>query len=193
MEKNSVGSAIAKSVVLVLLGAGIVLAVFMLFNRDVSEKKPKGEESYKLSAVDQITTTNLDKNYPADPRKVVELYCQIIKVMYNEKYTADQQKAMLDVLAGILDEELLANQTNFYAAMSNEAQSRKDEGYSFSTYQVNSSTPEEIIINDRKCCEVECYYSLMKGATRESMYYTFLLRKDDQKRWKIAYYGPTQN
>lgn len=191
MEKNGVGSAVAKSIVLVLLGAMVVLGLFFLFNRkkDISG----GEENYKLSAVDTITTTNLDKTYPADPRKVVELYCQIIKVLYNEKYTVEQEKAMLDVLAGILDDELLANQTNFYAAMSNEAQSRRNEGYSFSTYQVNSSTPEEIIINDRKCCEVECYYSLMKGATRESMYYTFLLRKDDQKRWKIAYYGPTQN
>ncbi|WP_026517042.1 DUF6715 family protein [Butyrivibrio sp. MC2021] len=191
MEKNGVGSAVAKSIVLVLLGAMVVLGLFFLFNR--KKDSSGGEENYKLSAVDTITTTNLDKTYPADPRKVVELYCQIIKVLYNEKYTVEQEKAMLDVLAGILDDELLANQTNFYAAMSNEAQSRRNEGYSFSTYQVNSSTPEEIIINDRKCCEVECYYSLMKGSTRESMYYTFLLRKDDQKRWKIAYYGPTQN
>ena len=193
MEKNSVGSAVAKSIVLVLLGAMVVLGLFWLFNRDKETKKSSGEESYKLTAVDEITTTNLEKNYPADPRMVVDLYCKTMKVLYNEKYSEDQERAMLDVLAGIIDEELLANQTNFYGAMSNEVKTRKADGYSFSTYQVNSSTPEETTYNGSKVCEVECYYSLMKGATRESMYYTFLLRRDSQKRWKIAYYGQTQN
>ena len=192
MGGESAKSAILKSVLLAVFGAMVVLSIFFMLTRG-NVKKSKSE-NYKLTPVDVITTTDLSKNYPADPRKVVELYCEILKVLYNEDYTDEQEKQMLTVLAGIMDDELLANQKDFYNSMSTEVKNRRNQEYSFSTYQVNSTTPEEKTGNDgNKYCEVDCYYSLMHGAAREGMYYTFILRKDENKRWKIVVYGPSQN
>jgi cbb3-type cytochrome oxidase subunit 3 len=182
MSKNGVSSSVVKSIVLVIFGAIFVLGIYFVLTRG---KKAPDEESYQLTVIDEITTTNLDKNYPADARKVVELYAKTMKVLYNEKYSDDQQKKMLDVLAGIMDDELLANQTDFYKSMSNEIKNRKDEKYSFSTYQVQNFEPEVVTVQGSKMCDVDCFFSLMQESTRINMYYTFYMRRDSEKRWKI--------
>ena len=92
MENNSVKSAIMKSIVLLALGAVVIVGLYFMF---VGTKKDPGEEQYNLTAVDEITTTNLEKNYPANPRKVVDLYANIMKVLYKEEYTDGQQDKML--------------------------------------------------------------------------------------------------
>ncbi len=69
MEKGSVSSAIIKSVVLIILGAMIVLGVYMMLTR--TKKQPAKDENYVITVVDEITTTNLEKSYPASARKVV--------------------------------------------------------------------------------------------------------------------------
>ena len=182
MSKNGVSSAVVKSIVLVIFGAIFVLGIFLVLTRG---KKAPDEESYQLTAVDEITTTNLDKSYPADARNVVELYAKTMKVLYNEKYSDDQQKKMLAVLEGIMDDELLANQTDFYKSMANEVKSRKEQNYSFSTYQVQNYEPEVVTAQGSKMCDVDCFFSLMQGSTRINMYYTFYMRRDSEKRWKI--------
>ena len=110
MENNSVKSAIMKSIVLLALGAVVVVGLYFMF---VGSKKSPEEEQYNLTAVDEITTTNLEKNYPANPRMVVELYAKTMQVLYKEEYTEGQQDKMLYVLKGIMDDELIEKQVDF--------------------------------------------------------------------------------
>ncbi len=182
MENKGASSAIVKSIVLVVLGAIIVLGLYLMFNRG---KKSGGEEVYELTAVDEITTTNLDKNYPADPRKVIDLYARTMKVLYKEKYSDDQENKMLEVLAGIMDDELLAEQTNFKKSMKNEVKERKEGDYSISYYVVQSKEPEVVTVDSRKMCEVECLFSLRHGTISSVIYYEFVMRQDEEGKWKI--------
>ena len=139
MENNSVKSAILKSIVLLALGAVVIVGLYFMF---VGTKKDPGEEQYNLTAVDEITTTNLEKNYPANPRKVVDLYANIMKVLYKEEYTDGQQDKMLEVLQGIMDDELLAGQSDFKKSIKNELAERKKGDYSISNYIVQNSEPD---------------------------------------------------
>lgn len=180
--ESSTKSAIIKSVVLLVLGAIVVAGIYFALTRG---KKSGGSEEYQLTAVDEITTIELDKTYPADARKVVELYAQIMRVLYNEKYNDTQEEKMLSVLAGIMDDELMANQINFNKSMSNEIESRKKDGYTFSTYQVQNYEPDVVTVDGKKMCDVDCFFSLMENNSRINMYYTFYLRRDADKRWKI--------
>ena len=183
MENNSVKSAIMKSIVLLALGAVVVVGLYFMF---VGSKKSPGEEQYNLTAVDEITTTNLEKNYPANPRMVVELYAKTMKVLYKEEYTEGQQDKMLYVLKGIMDDELLNEQVNFSKSMKNEIAERKEGDYSISNYLVQNSEPEVVTVSGKKMCNVECLFSLRKGNSGTvANYYQFILRQDDEKRWKI--------
>jgi hypothetical protein len=182
MENSSAKSAIIKSVVLVVLGALIVLGVYFLFTRN---KKASKEEDYVLTVVDEITTTNLEKNYPADARMVVDFYGKIMRTLYREEYTEEQQMKMLDVLAGIMDDELLAGQTSFYQSMRSEVEQRKKEDYSIVAYVVQNAEPNVVKVSGKKMCNIDCLFSLRHGTVTTASYYQFVMRQDDEGKWKI--------
>ena len=182
MENNSVKSAIMKSIVLLALGAVVVVGLYFMF---VGSKKSPEEEQYNLTAVDEITTTNLEKNYPANPRMVVDLYAKTMQVLYKEEYTEGQQDKMLYVLKGIMDDELLEKQVVFSRSMKNEISERKEGDYSISNYLVQNTEPEVVTVSGKKMCNVQCLFSLRKGTSTVANYYQFILRQDDDKRWKI--------
>ena len=182
MKNNSKNSAIVKSIVLAVLGAVVLLGFYLMVTR--SHKSPSTEE-YILTVIDEITTTNLEKNYPADPRMVVELYGKIMKAMYKEGYTDEQQDRMIEVLGGIMDDELMANQSNFAKSIKDEVKEKKEGDYSISTYVVQTREPEQVKVGGKKMCTVDCQFYLRKGSTGVSIYYQFVLRKDDNGKWKI--------
>ena len=129
--------------------------------------------------------TNLEKNYPANPRMVVDLYAKTMQVLYKEEYTEGQQDKMLYVLKGIMDDELLGQQVNFSKSMKNEIAERKEGDYSISNYLVQNTEPDVVTVSGKKMCNVQCLFSLRKGTSTVATYYQFILRQDDEKRWKI--------
>lgn len=182
MEKNSVGSAVVKSIVLVILGAMVILGVYMILTRN---KKAAKDEDYVLTTVDEITTTDLDRNYPTDARMVVDFYGKIMRALYKETYTDAQQTKMIEILGGIMDDELMANQNNFAKSIKNEVKERKDGDYSIATYVVQAKDPEVVRVDGRKMCTVECLFSLRQGTGHIVTTYEFILRQDSLGRWKI--------
>ena len=143
------------------------------------------EEDYVLTAVDEITTTDLSKSYPADARMIVSFYAKIMQTLYKETYTEEQEDKMISVLAGIMDDELLANQSDFNKAVKNEVQERKAGDYSISTYVVQTKEPEVVKIDGSKMCNVDCLFTLRKGTTHTATYYQYVMRQDDEGKWKI--------
>ena len=174
--------AVIKAIVMTVLAAIVILGLYMVFTRS---KKVGPEESYDISVVDEITTTNLEKNYPASARKVVELYAKTMQVLYKEEYSDSQQDKMIAVLAGIMDEELLANQKNFEGNMKLEVKDRKENDYSISYYVIQAKEPEEVMVGGKKMCDVECLYTLRQGSYIDTADYHFVMRRDDNGKWKI--------
>ena len=183
MKKSSVSSAVIKSIVLAVLGALIILGVYLMLTRGKS--KPGKDESYELTVVDEITTTNLDKNYPADARRVVEFYGKIMRTLYRETYSDEQQDKMIDILAGIMDDELLANQNNFSKSIKNEVKNKKEGDYSVVSYVVQAKEPDVVKVDGRKMCTVECLFALRKGTSHVPITYDFIMRQDEDGKWKI--------
>ena len=182
MEKHGIGSAVVKSIILVALGALVIVGVYMVLTRG---KRPAKEEDYVLTTVDESTTTDLTRNYPADARMVVDFYGKIMRTLYRETYTDDQQDKMIEVLAGIMDDELLANQVNFNKAIKSEVKERKEGDYSIATYVVQGKEPEVVKVDGRKMCNVECLFSYRKGTRHIVITYEFVMRMDDEGHWKI--------
>ncbi len=183
-SEGGAGSAVVKSIIMVVLGAVIVLGLYLLLTRS---KKASPEESYEFTVVDEITTTNLDKNYPASARKVVELYAHTMQVLYKETYSDDQMDKMIEVLAGIMDDELMANNPNFAKSIKDEVKQRKSEDYSISAYVVQTKEPDDILVDGRRMCNVDCLFSLRHGSNgTTATYYQFILRREEATgNWKI--------
>jgi hypothetical protein len=185
MEKGGSGSAVVKSIILVVLGALVVLGLYMLFTRS---KKSPTEESYEITVVDEITTTNLERNYPASARKVVDLYIKTMQVLYRETYTDEQQDKMIAVMQGLLDDELLANNPNYVQVTKKEVKDRRAEDYSISAYvMLQTKEPDEVNVGGRKMCEVDYLINLRHGSNGTTAnYYKYIMRRDTESgNWKI--------
>jgi hypothetical protein len=185
MEKGGSGSAVVKSIILVVLGALVVLGLYMLFTRS---KKSPTEERYEITVVDEITTTTLERNYPASARKVVDLYIKTMQVLYRETYTDEQQDKMIAVMQGLLDDELLANNPNYVQVTKKEVKDRRAEDYSISAYvMLQTKEPDEVNVGGRKMCEVDYLINLRHGSNGTTAnYYKYIMRRDTESgNWKI--------
>ena len=76
-----------KFVIIIVVCVCVILGgYYYLTNRN----NAKEEENITLTEIQELTTKNLDKNFPATPREVVKLYNRIITCFYNDEYTDDE-------------------------------------------------------------------------------------------------------
>ena len=69
-----------------------------------------------------------------------------------------------------------------------EVKGRKEQDYSISNYvMTQSKEPEEVKVDGRMMCTVECLFSLRHGSNGTSAnYYEFIMRRDETTgNWKI--------
>ena len=182
MSKKEDSSGLVKFIILVALLAVVILGAYFI----VTRSKGNTEEEIVLTAVQKITTIDLNTSYPPTPREVVDLYCQIMKVMYKETYTDDEFAQMAAVIAGIFDDELLANQSNWPSGLYSDVQTKKEGDYSISVYTVQPSsevTTQEI--DGENIAYVQANFAFRHGTSTENQTYQYVLRQDSESRWKI--------
>ena len=82
-----------KFVIIIVVCVCVILGgYYYLTNRN----NAKEEENITLTEIQELTTKNLDKNFPATPREVVKLYNRIITCFYNdESITVNEVKEKL--------------------------------------------------------------------------------------------------
>ncbi len=179
-KKNS----IIKAVVLMVLGAVVVLAAFVIITRGGSSTNTTTEDQ-ELTEVQKITTMNLSQNYPQTPVTVSDLYIRIMQVLYKQSYTDEEFVKMTDILKGIFDDELMANQSNWPSSIKNDVDDKKKGDYSISKYQVLTSDLQDVTENGEEIANVLAKISLRHGTSTTRYNYLFVLRKDSEGLWKI--------
>ena len=183
MEESKKNS-IIKALVLMVLVAVVVLAAFVIITRKGSSTNTTTEDE-ELTEVQKITTIDLSKSYPKTPATVADLYIRVMKVMYKQTYTDDEFNKMSDVLKGIFDDELLANQTNWPENIRSDVNSKKEGDYSITKYEVLTSDLQDTTENGEEIANVLAKISLRHGTSTDRYNYLFVLRKDSEDKWKI--------
>ncbi|WP_026496920.1 DUF6715 family protein [Butyrivibrio sp. WCD3002] len=181
---DSKKNAIIKAVILMVLFAAVILGIFVIVNRGRSSSNSTTEDQ-ELTEVQKITTMDLSKTYPKTPATVADLYVRIMKVMYKQTYTDEEFGQMADVMKGIFDDELIANQSDWPGSLKTEVDKKKEEDYSISKYEVLSNDIEETKDTGEEIANVLAKIYLRHGTHTNVYNYLFVLRKDADKNWKI--------
>lgn len=182
--EESTKNTIIKAVVMMVLGAIVVLAAFVLITRNGSRSNTTTEDQ-ELTEVQKITTIDLSRDYPQTPVTVSDLYIRIMKALYKQNYTDEEFTRMTDVLKGIFDDELLANQSNWPEGIKSDVDEKKSGDYSITKYQVLSSDLQSTTDDGEEIANVLAKISLRHGTSTDRYDYLFILRKDGEGRWKI--------
>ncbi|MCM1264546.1 MAG: hypothetical protein NC313_17675 [Butyrivibrio sp.] len=182
MMKKSSG---VKIIIIGVIIAAIVVGYFYYLANKTKETK---EEDVESTLVQTTLLRDLDKNYPPSPKEVVRYFNELARCLYNEKYTEDEFDALALKAMGIYDEELNANKPvdQYLEDLKSDIEGFKALDQSISTYQLPASTEVEFYEeNESSCARLYCNYNIRKGTKKFSSDVVFILRQDENKRWKI--------
>ncbi len=171
-------------VIAVVIVGLVVGGYYMLRNRNNNSE----DGNVTLTEVQKVLTKDLDSNYPATPREVVKMYNRILLCFYNETYTDEELEGLGDQARLLFDEELLENNPRdayFDALRADIAEYHEKERTVRSTSVCDSNDVIYKTVDERECAYVDVSYFVNEDKQYNYTYQTYVLRKDEEERWKI--------
>lgn len=166
-----------------------LLYYYYLSNR--APAKDATDEAVSNQLVAELTTKDIDKNYPQSPKEVVKLYTKITTAYYQTKLTDEQIEKLGSQARLLFDNELKNTQTDqdFIKALKSDIASYQKAGRYISDYKIQSSADVKYTtLNNQKYASIIALYYVREHSKLTNSYTKYMLRQDDQGRWKILYW-----
>lgn len=147
-----------------------------------------------LTEVEKLITRNLEENYPKTPREVVKFYNRIIGCYYGEEVEGSQLEKLVDQTLLLLDEDLLLvnSRDEYYASVVSDIEKYKSEKKTVVSSDVCDSNDVKYVDDVKdgstevdKIAYVNASYFVNTNGNFAYTYQQFVLRQDDDGRWKI--------
>lgn len=154
-----------------------------LANKDREEK-----EEAKMTAVQEVLSRDLQYDYPPTVKEVIKYYNEIVKCFYNEDCTEGEINELGQKARELYDEELLeANEVGPYLIrLQGEVKEHKEKERHISVVVLGSSTSVDYFEEDGySFARIMCGYNVTEGDENHATKQIYLLRKDENNRWKI--------
>lgn len=177
----------ASGLVITILVVAAILGGYYFF----SQKHKSNVDSENLTEVQKLINKDLEKNYPETPREVIKLYNRIIKAYYDGNYTDDEFDALTDQALLLMDDDLKAqNPKDTYVENLKEeiAQYAEDKKKISRANVCDSNEVKYTTDNGDDIAYVSTSYFMKAGDAFEDTDQMYVLRKDDEGRWKILVY-----
>lgn len=149
-------------------------------------REQKAEAS--MTAVQSTLSRNLETDYPATPKEVIKYYNEILKCYYNEECTDTEIEDLGLKARELYDEDLLAaNELGTYLIrLKADVASYKQSNRRLTNVSVASSTSVDIFEDDGYTfARIYCGYTIAQNGENIPSNQVYLLRRDENKHWKI--------
>lgn len=162
-----------------------------LANKDRVEK-----EEAQMTAVQEVLSRDLQYDYPPTVKEVIKYYNEITKCFFNENCSDGEINELGQKARELYDDELLeANEAGPYLIrLQNEIQEHKAKKRHISVVVLSSSTNVEYFEEDgHSFARIMCGYNITEGEKNNPTKQIYLLRKDENNRWKIYGWSDATN
>lgn len=183
------GKKLAQLVGGLCLVCAVVLGVFLALNlrEDNSTFSKNGGKSTEAQ---NILAKDIDRNYPATVREVVRLFSRISQCYHNEVISEEEFERLVEMQRKLFDEEFLQNNPleTFANNLSAEIDAAKGRKYQMVSWRVQKqSSVETWQDGDNSFASIIASYTMNeKGEGYTRTFEEFLLREDENGRWKIV-------
>ena len=180
-----------KNVKIIIIGIAcicLICAGFFFFSKENATTEKE------LTEVEKIIVRDLKDNYPKTPREVVKFYNKIISCYYGGELKDAQLEKLADQMLLLLDEDLLVvnPRDEYINSVENDIEKYKTEKKKVVSTDVCDSN-EVTYVNDEKegssevdkLAYVNTSYFINTNGEFAYSYQQFVLRQDDDGRWKI--------
>lgn len=176
-----------------IIGISVLcIALIVGYYYYLSHKDKKDVETgTEVGAVEEVLLRDLDQDYPPTPREVVKFYNKILTCFYNEDCDDKQLEALGDQARKLMDTELLNNNPKeiYLSALKKEVEEYKEEGKTLADTTVSGSNEVDYkTVDGRECAFVTASYFIKEGNSYNRTYQEYVLRKDEDNKWKILGY-----
>ena len=173
---------------------------FYLFlsRRNASRTSPETTQDAQIkdmTATQKMIAEAAYKEYPATPVQVLKYYNDITVCFYNEEYTEDELKALGLISRKLMDDELVAQQTDveFYEQLKLDIANLRMQGdHGTTIYKIDVTPSMDVEYFEHEGYECARLYDTytMKQMVDGTIYYpvlryVYIMRKDPEGHWKI--------
>ena len=172
-------------IIIAIACIAVLCGGFFLFTQGLNSGNPD-----KLTEVQTIIVTDLNKNYPPSPRSVVELYNRIVHCYHSEGLKKDELGKLVDQMMLLWDKDLLVKNTKeeYLATVQSDIQLYKQAKKTIMSMTICDLDDVEYKTDDRngdKLAFVDTTYFVNNNGEFTNSYMRVGLRKDDKGNWKI--------
>lgn len=187
MKKTATGT----TVIILLLIVAVVGYYAYLSNKSRAQR-----EDNTMTAVQNVMSRNLNNDYPATPKEVIKYYNEIIRCLYNEEIDDGDIDSLGLKARDLYDDELLeANELASYQInLRRDVKDYRDNERRFVGFGVAASTNVDTFDKDGySFAKLMCTYNISQSGKTYAVKIMYLLRKDDNRRWKIYGWENSEN
>lgn len=175
--------------------AVIFITVFALYYY-LTNKVERLDPEVETSAVEDVLLKNLETDYPPTVREVVKYYNEIMNCFYSENPTDEEIQKLADKAMELYDAELKNYQDEqlYVEDLKAEIASFSAADTVLSHVALSSSTAVDYYTyNGRDCAQIRCIYTMRQKTKLMTIKEVYVLRKDDDGRWKILGWTPAED
>lgn len=179
------------TIVLLVVIAGVVGVYAYLSGRAATERQDAA-----MTAVERVLNRDLSTNYPATPKEVIKYYTEIEKCFYAEGTTDEELEALGLKARELYDAELLENNElqNYMLKLKQDVQAFKDRNRVITSVAVTPSVNVYTFQEDGyDFARLNCGYNIVDNKMTKSVYIVYLLRRDENRLWKIYGWDNAEN
>ncbi len=191
MRGNMKKTTVKVTIILLLLIVGVVGVYAFLVGKSKADATDAA-----LTAVQKVLYRDLSRNYPATPKEVIKYYTEIEKCFYDPK-TTDEELTELGLKARELyDSELLeANDLEYYQIrLKADVQDFQEKKRTITNVAVAPAVNVDMFREDGyEFARISCDYNVMEGSSSNAVSIVYLLRRDENRLWKIYGWENAEN
>lgn len=154
----------------------------------LSNKDRQTKEDTVMTSVQEALSRDMKNDYPSTPKEVMKYYNELLKCFYNEDCTEEEIDDLGERARELYDAELLeANEFGTYLMrLRAEIADYREKGRRIASSSVAASTNVDFFEEDGfEFARILCVYNVMEGEVSNSIRQMYLLRKDEDRHWKI--------
>lgn len=149
-----------------------------------------------MTAVQLVLNRDLQNDYPATVKEVVKYYTEIQKCFYSEECTDEEIEQLGMQARELYDAELLAaNETGTYLLqLQADILDFKQNKRTMTSAAVASSANVDFFSQDGyEFARIHCGYNIMESGVNNAVKMVYLLRRDEDRKWKIYGWDLAEN
>lgn len=176
------------TIIIICLVAAVVGYYAFLSNRSHVQRSDAS-----MTFVQNTLSRDLTNNYPATVKEVMKYYNDVMRCFYDEECTEDEIEELGIKVRELYDEELLEeNEPEAYMErLKNDISQFKSKKRTITSFSVAASTSVDYYTADGfSFARIMCGYNMVEGGVSTQINTVYLLRRDDNRRWKIYGWEP---